>query len=110
MSDQEKKEFRIDVNTFNWDQCFLHTIFGLRRYYMKEDILPPDAHFRQLLQKNSADWFHDIRTAKSATLMVTYKTTTIYFQDILQPKNFQAYVKNLYNNQKKTSNGSGYPV
>lgn len=95
MSDQERKEFRIDEKSFTWDSAFFNHIFGLRRFYLKEDVLPPEAKMRQLLQKGNPDWFHDVRTAFDATKTVVGMTNRIYFKDILMVHSFNAYVKSL---------------
>jgi len=49
MSDRERKDFKIDVTAFSWDDAFFNYIFGLRRFYFKEDVLAPEAKFQQLL-------------------------------------------------------------
>ena len=38
MSDEERREFKIDVQIFNWEDALMHHIYGLRRYFLKEDI------------------------------------------------------------------------
>jgi hypothetical protein len=37
---------------------------GVQRYYLDEDIPSTDSGFRQLVQKNQLEWFHDFRFAK----------------------------------------------
>jgi len=37
---------------------------GVQRYYLDEDIPSLDSGFRQLVQKNQLEWFHDFRFAK----------------------------------------------
>ena len=45
MSPEEKKEFKIDVAQYDWEEGVFNEIFGLRRFYLKEDVLPPEAMF-----------------------------------------------------------------
>ncbi len=80
MSESERKMFRIDETTFKWGSAFYNHIFGLRRFYLKEDVPPPEAQMKQLLQKGDPDWFHDVRTAFEASKNVTHHLTNrIYF-------------------------------
>ena len=93
MNEAERREFKIDVAMFNWDDGFMHHIYGLRRYYLKEDIMSPTAGFQQLLQKGQPDPFHDVRLSSEAVKIVPTKSNTAYFADILSSSNFHAYVQ-----------------
>ena len=46
MSDQEKNEFNFDVKSIDWTECELNFLFGIRRFFLKEDTLPPEAQFK----------------------------------------------------------------
>ena len=95
LSESEKREFRIDERSFKWDSAFYNHIFGLRRFYLKEDVPPPEAKMKQLLQKVNPGWFLDVRTALDASKNVISANNTIYFRDILRADSFNAYVKSL---------------
>ena len=43
----------------------MHKLFsyGIRRFYIKEDIVPLDNTYHQLLCKNQIELLHDVRTA-----------------------------------------------
>jgi len=56
-------------------------------------VLSPDSGYVQLLQKGTPELFHDIRLAAEASKNVVYKTTTTFFNHILDEQNFQAYVQ-----------------
>ena len=66
MSDEERAEFNIDVKSINWREAELNFIFGIRRFFLKEDILAPEAKFNQILPKAQIAWFEDIRLSASA--------------------------------------------
>ena len=38
MSPEERLEFKIDVSLIDWDIAMQNHIYGLRRFYVKEDI------------------------------------------------------------------------
>ena len=46
MSSEEKSMFKINVRGYTWDNAFFNHIYGLRRYYFREDILPPQAEMQ----------------------------------------------------------------
>ena len=62
MSPQERAEFKIDVTAIEWDECFRNHIYGLRYFFLGEDIASP-IEYNQLFQKLNIDWFHDVRVA-----------------------------------------------
>lgn len=70
MSLEEREMFNIDINTYEVGDMFMHNIYGIQRYYLKEDVIPLEANYKQLLQKNRVDWFHDLRVAQDATSQV----------------------------------------
>jgi len=41
MSPEEKRIFPMDIRQINWDQMLIAFIYGLRRYFIKEDIVNP---------------------------------------------------------------------
>lgn len=45
MSPEERLEFKIDVSQFDWKTGVANSIYGLRRFYLKEDILPPESSY-----------------------------------------------------------------
>ena len=92
MSEEERREFKFDVGTFTWDVAFVHHIYGLRRYYLKEDILSPVEGFQQLLQKGMPDLFHDVKLSNEVLKNVMPQSNTTYFADIMLESNFQRYV------------------
>lgn len=60
MNENSRKEFPIDPRVINWEECIRGFVYGLNRYYMKEDFLSPDEGFKQLLSKNQNPYFADI--------------------------------------------------
>ena len=112
MSQEERQEFKIDCGTFDWVEAYVSQIYGLRRFYLKEDVLPIESKFKQLLQKNSPDYFHDIRTSVDATKDIVYKTNTVYFKDIASQHNFNSYISRMtkpHNTSKNTIDQPIYP-
>lgn len=45
MDPDERLEFKIDVSSFDWKTGVANSIYGLRRFYLKEDILPPESSY-----------------------------------------------------------------
>ena len=45
MSEQEKKDFNFDVTTIDWTKAEQNFLYGIRRFFLKEDVLPPEACF-----------------------------------------------------------------
>ena len=93
MSDKEKVDFNFDVTSIDWATAEGNFLYGIRRYFLKEDVLPPEAHFRQLLAKDRIELFHDARLAYSITNTVASKSNTAYFDGILNPKLFNEFVE-----------------
>ena len=63
MSVEEQKEFNLDVTTIDNDLARSDFIFGIRRFFFKEDVLPPESQFQQLLAKDQIEFFHDAKIA-----------------------------------------------
>ena len=95
MSMEERKEFKVDVTSFDWAEGYHNQIYGLRRFYLKEDVMAPESKFKQVLQKNNPDYFHDIQLAWDTTSNLVYKNNSVYFKDILSQTNFNVYVNRL---------------
>lgn len=72
-----------------------HQIYGLRRYYYKEDAPAPDNGFQQLLKKGMPSPFLDLRIASAATKNVVYGSNETYFSEIMSESKFHAFVANL---------------
>ena len=49
MSEQELQEFRFDMTQIDWMKSLAGYCFGVRRYYFKEDCLPFEANYEQVL-------------------------------------------------------------
>jgi hypothetical protein len=47
----------------DWSRLFHSWAYGIRRYYEKKDIPPPESQTVQLLSKNQLEYFHDLRFA-----------------------------------------------
>jgi len=45
MSDSEKAVYNFDVTSIDWQSAEINFLHGIRRYFLKEDILPPEANF-----------------------------------------------------------------
>ena len=45
MDDEERQVFNFDVTTIDWDKAETNFLFGLRRFFLKEDILAPEKNF-----------------------------------------------------------------
>jgi len=91
MSPEERKEFKIDVTIIDWNIAMRNHIFGLRRFYIHEDIVDPNDH-QQLLQKTQIDWFHDLHVAYTASSNLKTRSIKTYYREIVSQQNFNAYV------------------
>lgn len=45
MNQQDRADFPCDVRDIDWDQCMQLFCYGLRRFFIKEDIVGPETHF-----------------------------------------------------------------
>ena len=52
MSPEDVRDFPFDIRRVDWYKCLQLFSYGLRRYYIKEDIVGPNMHYEQLLFKN----------------------------------------------------------
>ena len=46
MSDSERVEFNIDVTSIDWAKAEQNFMYGIRRFFLKEDIMPPESKFQ----------------------------------------------------------------
>ena len=70
-------------------------MYGIRRFFLKEDCMPPESKFQQLLAKSrsNVEYFHDARTAFRAAKQVTRRSNQDYFNDVLSHEKFNEYVQ-----------------
>lgn len=52
MSAEDQREFPIDVRKIDWRKAVSEFAYGIRRFYIKEDIVSPLTTYTQLLSKN----------------------------------------------------------
>lgn len=86
MSAEEKALFPIDVRNINWSHMHKLFSYGIRRFYIKEDIVPLENTYYQMLSKNQIELFHDVRTA--VKVKGVFKSNLSYFQSVLLPHKF----------------------
>jgi len=92
MDAEEKVEFNFETRQIDWFKALSGFYFGLRRYYIKEDVVSPETGFKQLLAQNQIDWFHDIRAARRFNKYQTKKDNSAYFPAVLSAQKFKAFV------------------
>ena len=93
MNDQEKKEFCFDVKVIDWRECEINFVFGIRRFFLKEDILAPEANFKQILAKDQIKYFEDVRLTIDTSKNIVYRSNQDYFSDILSHDRFNAFLE-----------------
>ena len=93
MSEKERRDFNFDVTTIDWMIAEKNFLFGIRRFFLKEDILPPEASFKQLLVKDRAEPFHDFRVAFNNSKVLTNSSNEVFFDGILSHDRFNAYLE-----------------
>lgn len=49
MNERDLAEFQVDVRVINWRRLVHDYGTGIRRYSFKEDCMPPEAGFNQIL-------------------------------------------------------------
>ena len=42
MSDSERQEWNMDLKSIDWREAEMSFMFGIRRFFLKEDILAPE--------------------------------------------------------------------
>jgi hypothetical protein len=82
MSAEERIEFKIDVAIIDWNIGMRNHIFGLRRFYLHEDIMDPNDQ-QQLLQKTQIDWFHDLHVAYTGSSNLKTRSIKPYCREIV---------------------------
>lgn len=92
MSQEERALYNCDVTSIDHDRAVADFIFGIRRFYLKEDILSPESQFKQLLAKQSSEYLHDVRTAYRSAQKVNRMSVAETFPSILSHDRFNAYV------------------
>lgn len=93
MSVSDRADFPFDARMISWDQCLQGFTFGIRRYFMREDILSPpcDSGYNQILMKNQIGWFYDVRVASRSAPKLKAKNLESLFERILNNKSFNRY-------------------
>jgi hypothetical protein len=81
----------VNVTDIDWRRGVFNWIYGIRRYFLKHDLVAPEKKMVPLLTKNQLSYFHDLRFAKSATDHLHYQNNTAYFQTILQAGSFNNF-------------------
>ena len=111
MSNEEKEEFQIDVTQIDWHIVIKDFLFGIRRFYFREDVLPPESQFKQILAKTRIELFHDARIALKHGNNIYTRNNREYFPKILSLKKFNAFLKQYYKiaapNNKNRRNNTG---
>ena len=64
MTKDELREFNFDMRQIDWRKSLAGYCFGIRRFYFKEDCMPFEAGFEQVLAQNQYEWFHDVRLSR----------------------------------------------
>ena len=104
MSDEERSEFMFDVKTIDWNRAEQNFMFGIRRFFLKEDLMPPEAQFKQLLQKTHVDYFVDLKVMMQASKNVYRRSNADYFSEILSHEKFSAFLKSKMKVVENTTN------
>lgn len=91
MSPEDKLAFPIDVRIINWPECNQLFAYGIRRFFIKEDIVGPQMNYQQLLSKNQLGIAHDLTTAYHSSVG-RFKSNLSYFKDVLLPHKFQDFL------------------
>ena len=92
MDANERLEFPFDTRAINWEKCLSGFYFGIRRFFIKEDVVSPESGFKQLLAQNQIDWFHDIKAANKNSQSIALKDNSVYFAAVLSSQKFQDFV------------------
>lgn len=59
MSAQEQATFKFNIRMVEWQKCLHGFYYGIRRFYLKEDIYSPEDGWTQLCKKNRLGYFYD---------------------------------------------------
>ena len=103
MNESEKQEFNIDVTSIDWAKAEQNFMYGIRRFFLREDIMPPESKFQQLLVKSrsNVEYFHDVRVALRAATNVNRRSNTMYFDDVLSHEKFNAFLQAKFQGQQR---------
>lgn len=92
MSPEEKIEFNFDISGIDWSKSYSGFQFGIRKFFMKEDVPAPELGFTQVLAKQQAGLAHDLTFSNNATLFVKYQSNNRYFASILNKDRYKSFV------------------
>ena len=92
LTNEEKVTLNCDVRKIDWKIMSGRFSYGIQRYFFKEDALPPETNYVQLLVKNQLTVFNDISFAASMNNFVANKDTSVYFPTICSSEKFKLYV------------------
>jgi hypothetical protein len=92
MSPEDKLAFPINVRNIDWKLCFQTFAYGIRRFFIKEDIVGPQMRYEQIINKNQLEFAQDIKTAYKA-YSGGLRSNLSYFKDVLLPHKFQDFLK-----------------
>ena len=83
MSEEEKVTFDFDLKKMSWKKSLDGFTYGLRRFFMKEDVLSPETNFLQILPKNQISILNDVRLANSTTRLLKVSDNLVYFTSVM---------------------------
>ena len=83
MTKDELREFNFDMRQIDWRKSLAGYCFGIRRFYFKEDCMPFEAGFEQVLAQNQYEWFHDVRLSRQLIANSQPKDNKVYFASML---------------------------
>ena len=93
MNEWERSQFRIDVRQVDWEKGITGFLYGIRRFYIKEDCIPYEAGFKQILAQNQIGWFQDVKQSQRITRDLVKKDNRAYFATVMSQTKFDTYLK-----------------
>ena len=92
MSPEEKVDFNFNITEIDWIKSYGGFCYGIRKFFLKEDVPAPELGFRQVLAKQQVDLIHDITFSNNSTMHIKYQNNARYFASILNKDRYKNFV------------------
>jgi len=77
-------------------------VYGIGKFFMGLDLLPPHDDLKQIIQLNSFGYCHDLRFAFSKRRSVAQKDLSVFSKGVLSQEKFKEYLTLCFGQHKQS--------
>jgi hypothetical protein len=92
LNENDRNEFLIDLRKIDVGAEGRNYIYGLAKYYMREDIPAIDSGLRQIVQMNQLNFNHDLRFGHQTYSELKYRDLKDLYSYILDPSKYEQFL------------------